>query len=434
MDRGQLHLAATQFVIAIERRQMPVDRGDQVVVNRQRHVVVKQGGLERTGVSSGLGIIDVALDRSSQRRGQGVLMGAVLLVELVKGLLADTAFRRVQKGRQRGVAQFDPFAPFVLHQTPFQIGIAQLAENLVRGLGHFALHGQQFFAASRKRVRFVAQHPLDQQAKFGQFLGRQKLFHHGRFDRHDLRPDETGRLRRLTGGVPITPQHPLILAVRGILGGLQKRIGPQPLASPIKIGVEPQAGGQRAGIVAQPAAKGVEAGDLLFPLLESRFPSRVVGAQAGQIPGVGGLDLAAPRKGLDFARLFDCRTGHKRFVPRLFLKQIVRAAGRVLPAENRRSPGQTGTEAADQHPIARMDTTGGEGFVQGQGDAAGRGIAVTIEVDEHFVPIDSQLLGGGVQDANVRLMQDDQIEIIDRQAGARRERHESSRRECGSPT
>ncbi len=130
-----------------------------------------------------------------------------------------------------------------------------------------------------------------------------------------FRPDEAGGLRRLAGGVAVTAQHPLILAVRRVLGRLQKRIGSQPFAGPVEIGVEPQASGQRAGAFAQFAAEGLEAGDLLFPLLEGRFPSRVVGTQTGQIPGVGSLDLAPPRKGLNFARLLDRRTGHKHFPP-----------------------------------------------------------------------------------------------------------------------
>jgi hypothetical protein len=41
------------------------------------------------------------------------------------------------------------------------------------------------------------------------------------------------------------------------------------------------------------------------------------------------------------------------------------------PLENRRSPRQTGTEAADEYPITRADAAGSEGLVQGQRDAAG---------------------------------------------------------------
>ena len=62
-----------------------------------------------------------------------------------------------------------------------------------------------------------------------------------------------------------------------------------------------------------------------------------------------------------------------------------------------------------------MDAAGGEGLVQSQGDAAGRRIAVTIEVDEHFLPIDPQLFAGGVEDADVCLVEHDQIDVADRQ-------------------
>ena len=55
---------------------------------------------------------------------------------------AHGAFWRMQKQRERGVAEFDLFALFVFHQAEFQIGVGQLAKGVIGGFGHLGLHRQ----------------------------------------------------------------------------------------------------------------------------------------------------------------------------------------------------------------------------------------------------------------------------------------------------
>ena len=87
-----------------------------------------------------------------------------------------------------------------------------------------------------------------------EFLGGQELLHLRRGNRHDLRPDVAGRLPGAAGDVAIAADHPLIGAVGGVFGRLEKRVGAQPLADAVEFVVELQARGQRLRAVAQLAA------------------------------------------------------------------------------------------------------------------------------------------------------------------------------------
>jgi hypothetical protein len=163
VDLLQLHLAAADFVVPVERGEMTVHRVDQIVVHRHGHVVWEQRGVQRTGKVAGAGIVDVALDGTGKRRGERILVGGELLIVLPECRLAHVAIWGVQQGGKRGMAQLDPLSLFVLDGAELKVGIVQLPEDLARGAGHFALHGQQLLFAVVQRVRLVTQHPLQHQ-------------------------------------------------------------------------------------------------------------------------------------------------------------------------------------------------------------------------------------------------------------------------------
>ena len=79
-----------------------------------------------------------------------------------------------RNAENEAVAQLDQLALLVLDRAPLQIGVVQLAEDLVRRLGHLALHRQQLFFVLAERVRLVAQQLFEQQAELGQLLGGQE--------------------------------------------------------------------------------------------------------------------------------------------------------------------------------------------------------------------------------------------------------------------
>ena len=184
----------------------------------------------------------------------------------------------------------------VADRAEFQIGVGKLAENLRGGLRHLRLHGQQMFFLFAQRMRPESQQPLQEQTIAVQAGIGQKLLHLGRGNGQDFRPDVTGGLGCLTGGMQVPALHPLIFAVGGIFGGFQKGISAQPFAGAVELLVELQTFGQRIRAFGQVALEFRITGDLLFPGQKGCFPGPVAGKQAAQVPGVGGFDFIARGK------------------------------------------------------------------------------------------------------------------------------------------
>src|SRR5262249_19255127 len=72
---------------------------------------------------------------------------------------------------------------------------------------------------------------------------------------------------------------------------------------------------------------------------------------------------------------------------------------RELPAEDGSAPGETGTKAGEEQMVAAMKAVGGEDFAQGEWNAAGGGVAVTVEIDDELFGRDAEVFGGSIEDA-----------------------------------
>lgn len=83
-----------------------------------------------------------------------------------------------------------------------------------------------------------------------------------------------------------------------------------------------------------------------------------------------------------------------------------------LPLHDSRSPGQPTAEAAEQHPVAAANPAFPIRFVQRQRHAAGRSVPVAIQVDDHPVALEAEPVDGGVDDAGVCLVEDDQVQVV----------------------
>ena len=94
--------------------------------------------------------------------------------------------------------------------------------------------------------------------------------------------------------------------------------------------------------------------------------------------------------------------------------QVSATAPLVKPApkatRTRRSPG--------------CDATAADGLVERDGDRGGRRVAVAIDVDEHLLHREPEPLGDRLDDTDVRLMGDEEVDVVRRPAGLldRRER------------
>ena len=93
----QPHLATSHVVVPVHGRQSAMDGFDQLVVHRLRHIVRVQCGGQRTFVVACASVVDVLLDRTAERGGQGVLVGLELLVVLSERRAPHAAFGRHQQ-------------------------------------------------------------------------------------------------------------------------------------------------------------------------------------------------------------------------------------------------------------------------------------------------------------------------------------------------
>src|SRR5437764_8784763 len=97
----QTQNAPAQFVIAKERREIIPDRGDESLVNRGGNIVAEERCFEGGGIISGASSKDVCLHRVGERRRERELVILELLVELMKGPLAQAVVALHQKGAER---------------------------------------------------------------------------------------------------------------------------------------------------------------------------------------------------------------------------------------------------------------------------------------------------------------------------------------------
>jgi len=82
-----------------------------------------------------------------------------------------------------------------------------------------------------------------------------------------------------------------------------------------------------------------------------------------------------------------------------------------LPLHDRRTPGQSPAETTEQHTVAAANAILPASFIQGQRHAAGRRVPVTIQVDDHALTVEPEVVNRCVDDAGVCLVEDDQVHV-----------------------
>ena len=223
---------------------MGANRRDQLVVDGDRHIVVKQRSINGAGMMANAGRIDVAFVGAGERGGERVGMGLVLGIVLVKGRLPNVARCVVEQRDEGGVRQFHLLLPAGGDAAKLQVSVGELAEDLVRRAGKGALHRQQFLLRLREDVRTRAYKPLEQQA-----VGREhRQIHpggqHAGRDPHDFRHHETGLLAGQRADVLEAAGHPLGLGRPLVLAGTQVRVGAKPVTLAVVGDVEGKAFGE----------------------------------------------------------------------------------------------------------------------------------------------------------------------------------------------
>ena len=83
-----------------------------------------------------------------------------------------------------------------------------------------------------------------------------------------------------------------------------------------------------------------------------------------------------------------------------------------LESNDGRRPGQAGTEGDQSDNVTGLNTAAFQRFIQGNGNTGGRGVAKAIHIDINLAGINFKTLANGFNDANVRLMGDQQAEGV----------------------
>ena len=83
-----------------------------------------------------------------------------------------------------------------------------------------------------------------------------------------------------------------------------------------------------------------------------------------------------------------------------------------LPTHDQRTPSQSRAETAQYIMFAPMDQTLPHRFIQGDGHRRSRGIAIPLNVGLHPVAWDAEHIRGRQDDADIGLMRDEAIYIV----------------------
>jgi len=79
--------------------------------------------------------------------------------------------------------------------------------------------------------------------------------------------------------------------------------------------------------------------------------------------------------------------------------------------------GHIGSRACLPQPVARLNPARFEGLTKRQRDGGGRCVAITVDIDHHLVLVDAQPSNCQVDDALVCLVGNDEVDVVDAQAG-----------------
>src|SRR3954469_23342063 len=90
----------------------------------------------------------------------------------------------------------------------------------------------------------------------------------------------------------------------------------------------------------------------------------------------------------------------------------------LLPAHDARAPDEAGAERRQRDDRARLQAPVALRVGQGERDRGRRRIRDAVDVDHDLLRRKAELAAGGREDADVRLVGDEEVDVVDRQAGA----------------
>src|SRR5439155_22331884 len=86
----------------------------------------------------------------------------------------------------------------------------------------------------------------------------------------------------------------------------------------------------------------------------------------------------------------------------------------VRPFDQRRAPREAGAHPGHQHELARFQPSVLHRVGKRKWDRPGRRVAVAVDVHDHLLPRDAELLGRVIHDPDVRLVRDVDVDLLNR--------------------
>ena len=276
-----------QAHIAVHLVQVGPDGGNKVVIYLLGHVGAVQGGGQGAGVAAYLGEELELLDLGGEGGSQGVLHAAVDGIQVFKGGFPQGP---VGAGHEQGVGAVGKGVglAFPVHRIgEGKVGVGELGENVVGGLGQLPGGGQQLLLRLRQGVGTAALDVVEIAAVEGELrqLGiefLQPLLGQGQQLRH-LKGGGTHQLHVLGGDLPhhsLVGSHPgiLITLALGVVHELAEHL-PGLLLQGDKVVEGLSALTQAAGVALQLSGEG-------FQGLEFLLPGIICGVEVGSVPGI----------------------------------------------------------------------------------------------------------------------------------------------------
>src|SRR3954471_25089843 len=90
----------------------------------------------------------------------------------------------------------------------------------------------------------------------------------------------------------------------------------------------------------------------------------------------------------------------------------------LLPAHDARAPHEAGAERRQRDDRARLEAPVALGVGQREGDRRGRRVRDAVDVDHELLGRQPELVRRGGEDPDVRLVGDEEVDVLDRQARA----------------
>ena len=280
--------------IAVHLVHVPVDRVDEAVVHRLRHLRQGHGAGQGALIPPGAGVEQILGHGAAQHGGQGVAAAAVGGVEGVEGVFPQGPVAALQKGDIGAVGQRMLPALAVGHRGEFQVRVNEAVEDLPRESAHLPGAGQQLLLRRGEDVGPLGAGPGEIPAVLLQggeicIEGVQGLLRDGR----QLRVLKGQGAAELDQEGDRPAHHVLVDRVGGVLVPAQGGVGPHPVHLPVRPLPQLQVVKEGLGRRSQPPPVGPQLLRQALAGREGLLPGLIAGKQILDAPAVRRILLAS---------------------------------------------------------------------------------------------------------------------------------------------